>query len=486
MLRKEAIQLYHKVSRDPLYSEIFLYPLEILAIDSPIVQRLRALSQLAAAQLSYQCATHTRFSHSLGVMHVSGLYASHIFGENTPEFRLCRMAGLLHDAGHGPFSHQFDDVVYASLGYEEGHDQFRERLLLEKLPYYMRLEFEGSPERFKKHVIEDLEMVFGTVPNEPFKELAKMVNEIFLGEKHGNPLFNIVQGPLGADRMDFVLRDAYFSGVKHYGTVPLDRIIRNSSILKRGDKSVLSYNLKVVDDVYTVLFGRFMMYKNVYFHKTSRAADMMIQELLRKCMDFLDFENALNNLDEFLQLTDNYVIERTELLFNQTDNPSQSLREGHDIIHRLKCRDLWKLVVEIPFSATGIDPGSISKSLGEEKLAEMKKRIEMKLDEGSFEEEDLPKIKDVMERFDDLFIVDTPYKLTLVHPDEFLSNSVYINDEKGQVMTFEEFEKAYPTYKLMSGNMLQLVRIYAKEDVRDLISKYNLLPPSHTQLTTRW
>ncbi len=478
--------MYHKVSRDPLYSEIFLYPLEILAVDSPIVQRLRSLSQLAGAQMSYPSATHTRFSHSMGVMHVSGLYAAHIFGEESPEFRICRMAGLLHDAGHGPFSHQFDDVVYSALGYEEGHDQFRERLLTEKLPIYMRSQYEKASKRFKKHVLEDLETLFGTVPKAPFKELAQRINDVFNGEGHGDPLFNIVQGPLGADRMDFVLRDAYFSGVKHYGTVPHDRIIRNASILKRDGKDVLSYNLKVVDDIYTVLFGRFMMYKNVYFHKTSRAADMMIQELLRNCMDFLDFEKALGDLNEFLQLTDSYVVERTELLFNQTDKPSSALLQAHEIIQRLKRRDLWKLVVEIPFSATGIDPGSISKSLGEEKLEEMKKELHKKLYEKAIDEEDVAAAMRLLKEFDDLFMVDTPYKLTLVHPDEFLSNSVYINDEKGEVMTFEEFEKAYPTYKLMSGNMLQLVRIYIKEDFRYLISKYNLLPQSHTQLTTRW
>ena len=479
--------MYHKVSRDPLYSEIFLFPLEILAVDSPVIQRLRMLSQLAGAQMSYPSATHTRFSHSLGVMHVAGLYATHLFGENSPEFRLCRLAGLLHDAGHGPFSHQFDDVVYSGLGYDEGHDQFREHLLLEKLPKYMEEKFENSPQIFKKHVMEDLELVFGKMPKKPFEEIVIKINEIFKGEKFGDPLFNIVQGPLGADRMDFVLRDAYFSGVKHYGTVPLDRIIRNSSILKDATgKDVLSYNLKVVDDIYTVLFGRFMMYKNVYFHKTSRAADMMIQELLKKSMNFLNFEKSLNNLDEFLQLTDSYVIERTEMLFHQTDKPSKNLKEAHEIIQRLKRRDLWKLVVEIPFSTTGIDPSTISKSLGEEKLEEIRKKIQNSLELGKVRAEDKDKVEHILKNFDDIFIVDTPYKLTLVHPDEFLSNSVYINDGNGKVMTFEEFEKAYPTYKLMSGNMLQLVRIYAKEDVRDLMVKYDFIPFTNTQLTTRW
>lgn len=478
--------MYHKVSRDPLYSEIFLYPLEILTVDTPVVQRLRMLSQLAGAQMSYPSATHTRFSHSLGVMHVSGMYASHLFGENSSQFRLCRLAGLLHDIGHGPFSHQFDDVVYSSLGYKEGHDQFRERLLLEKLPECMKKKFDSSPKRFKEHVMKDVEQTFGKVPKYPFKELMKRVNKIFIGEKIGDPTFNIVQGPLGADRMDFVLRDAYFSGVKHYGTVPLNRIIRNSSISKKNERDVLAYNVKVVDDIYTVLFGRFMMYKNVYFHKTSRAADMMIQELLRNATKVLDFKKSLGDLNMFLQLTDNYVIERMEMLYQNSEKKTKELERSHEIIQRLKNRELWKLVIEIPFSATGIDPTTISKSLGEETLNNIKMRLKKLVESGNVNEHDHERMEELLREFNNLFVIDTPYKLTLVHPDEFLSNRVYIRGESGKVMTFEEFEHEYPTYKLMSGNMLQLVRIYAKKDIRDLISRYRLIQKDEIKTTTRW
>lgn len=477
------------MSRDPLYSEIFLYPLEILAIDTPVVQRLRMLSQLAGAQMSYPGATHTRFLHSLGVMHVSGMYAAHLFGENSPQFKLCRLAGLLHDVGHGPFSHQFDDVVFSSLGYREGHDQFRERLLLEKLPEYMKMKFDSSAETFKKYVMEEIELVFGNIPEEPFKALMEKVNDIFTGEKIGEPLFNVVQGPLGADRMDFVIRDAYFSGVRHYGTVPMNRIVRNSLITSRDERKVLAYNLKVVDDIYTVLFGRFMMYKNVYFHKTSRAADMMIQELLKNAMEPLNFARCLEDLDCFLQLSDNLVFEGMNLLYQQgikSGNLSKNVRDAHEIIQRLKRRDLWKLVIEIPFSATGIDPSTISKSLGDETLKKMKERLKNLIDNSKINEKDLEAAKALLKNFDEIFVVDTPYKLTLVHPDEFLSNRVYIQDNDGKVMTFEEFEHKYPTYKLMSGNMLQLVRIYMKNDIRDLIYRYDLIPKESIETTTRW
>ncbi len=439
--------------------------------------------------MSYPGATHTRFSHSLGTMHVSGMYAAHLFGKNSPQYKLCRLAGLLHDVGHGPFSHQFDDVVFSALGYEEGHDQFRERLLLEKLPECMKENFDFSGATFKKSVMKEIEVIFGSVPKQPFKAVMEKVNNIFVGEKLGDPLFNIVQGPLGADRMDFVIRDAYFSGVRHYGTVPMNRIVRNSLIANRDDQKVLAYNLKVVDDIYTVLFGRFMMYKNVYFHKTSRAADMMIQELLRKAMKPLDFAGHLKDLDSFLQLSDDTVFEGMNLLYHQSIKSgklTKDVREAHEIIQRLKRRDLWKLVVEIPFSATGIDPSTISRSLGDETLKKMKERLKEMIKDSKINSKDLEAAKELLKDFEDLFVVDTPYKLTLVHPDEFLSNRVYIQDSDERIMTFEEFEREYPTYKLMSGNMLQLVRIYIKKDFRDLIYRYSLIPKESIDMTTRW
>lgn len=148
--------MYYKVSRDPIHSEIFLYPLEILAVDTRPVQRLRYLSQLVGAELVYPGATHTRFAHSLGVMHICGLYGSRLF-EDQSKRRIVRLAGLLHDVGHGPFSHQFDDVVYAKMGLKDGHDEYRKRILLELMPYEMMKSYKKiSDPRMKMAIREDL------------------------------------------------------------------------------------------------------------------------------------------------------------------------------------------------------------------------------------------------------------------------------------------------------------------------------------------
>jgi len=238
-----------------------------------------------------------------------------------------------------------------------------------------------------------------------------------------------------------------------------------------------------------VLFGRFMMYKNVYFHKTSRAADMMVQDFLNHSIVPLKLGHYLENLDDFLKLTDDFVIHQIEFMHDlkiYDDEMRDDVEKAYVTIQRLKVRDLWKLIVEIPYTTTGIDPGSVSRSLGDEILKKMKKNLETLIASPKIEDTDMEVAKKLFDDFDDTFVIDTPYKLTLFYPDEFLSTKVYIHNDANDLMTFEEFEKKYPTYKLMSGNMLQLVRIYSKKDVRTFLKKYNLIPTDGLELTTRW
>jgi len=512
--------LYYKVSKDPIYSEIFLYPLEIVTCDTKIVQRLRKLSQLVGAEWVYPGATHTRFAHSLGVMHVSGLYASRLFNDPS-RIRIIRLAGLLHDIAHGPFSHQFDDTIYKKLGFEEGHDEYREILLLKKLPEEIIERIKRvKEERLVKALKEDIELTLGQSNGnleEDIKELCVKINEVFKGEKSGGIEFNIVQGPLGADRLDFVLRDSYHSGVKNYSTVALDRIVRNSYIVKINNENILCYDVKVIDDIYSFLFGRFMMYKNVYFHKTSRAVDLMIQELLNKINEALDLKDLVLDLDSFVELTDEYVInivvnefkkivkkisktknkdEKTikKLLLNddlknlELTSKELLIIDAYKILDRISKRDLWKMVVELPFTITGIDPSAIAESVGKNALKEIKNRMEDLLKRGKIKKTDCEILKQVLENFDKFFKIDTPYKLTLFHPSEFDSTKVFLyNGKNSKVYRFSDFEQKYPSYRLMLNNLIQLVRIYVTEDIRIILKKYSLIPEDgEIKTPTRW
>ncbi|ABS61014.1 HD domain-containing protein [Fervidobacterium nodosum] len=498
--------MYYKVSRDPIYSEILLYPLEILVIDTKAMQRLRYLSQLVGSEYVYPGATHTRFAHSLGVMHLSGVYAEHLY--DTPDkVRILRLAGLLHDIGHGPFSHQFDDVVYKKLGFKDGHDEYRHRLLREYFPKEMKKKYDEAPAKLKKAVIEDLEITLGELSNnmeDNFAQLMEEVIKVYEGEEHGTIDFAIVQGPLGADRLDFVLRDSYYAGTRGFGTGAIDRLIRNAMIVNKDNESILAYDSKVVDEIYTILFGRFMMYKNVYFHKTSRAADMMIQELLELSYKALRLDERVMNIHSFLDLTDQTIINEVIYKFNDLveqyggdEETKQSLLKyeidlqpleldivmAYEIVERLKSRNLWKLVLETPFSIEGVDPSLVSQGIASDLLQKIRLKLERSYEIA--DEEDKRIILYMINNFDDVFRIDTPYKLTIVHPEEFLRSNIYII-KKNHLMTFEEYVKNYPAYNFMKSNLIQIIRIYVTKDVREILEKYKMLPETVTEITTRW
>ncbi|NUU95880.1 metal-dependent phosphohydrolase [Marinitoga sp. 1135] len=503
-------KLYFKVSRDPIYSEIFLYPLEIVIADTPLVQRLRYLSQLAGAEYVYPSATHTRFSHSLGVMHIAGLYANKLFEDNHQKIRIIRLAGLVHDLGHGPYSHQFDDVIYKRMGLDDGHDEYRKKILNTKLieqAYNVYKKLNDS--RTKKDFLKDLSLTVKREISdnekeikEALKEVMNMINELFEAENTGgSPEFNIVQGPLGADRLDFVLRDSYYAGTRDFGTGDLDRIIRNASIKTSNGKEKLCYNIKIIDNIYTVLFARFMMYKNVYFHKTSRAADQMIQEILRLADDILDIKSRVEDLDKFVSLTDQRIINEIEMvyeeLYEKKNNElfsispelmqkSDKVAKAYELVKRLKSRDLWKLLIEIPFSTTGLDPSVISVSVAENVLKQLKTNIEKTI-KTDIPKEDKQELSYILDNFENLFIIDTPYKLSLMHPKEFLSSDVSILDYNGDILRFDEVFERYPAYKFMESNLIQISRIYLTEDKREILRKYDLVPKiGGINLTTRW
>lgn len=512
-------KLYHKVSRDPVHGEIRLYPLEMVVADTKPVQRLRFLSQLAGAEFVYPGATHTRFVHSLGTMHICGLYSERIFPGDYKRYRVLRLAGLLHDVGHGPYSHQFDEVAFPKAGVERGHDDHRRRIILEYLPKEIeeRLSWTGDI-RVLNALRDEQELLelSGRDMMDAIFTLLEEVVRVFDGEEEATVEFNIVQGPLGADRLDFVLRDSYFSGTRHFGTGALDRLVAHAAIADDGTER-LCYSIKVIDDIYTVLFGRFMMYKNVYFHKTSRAADLMIQKILELSYEPLRFKNRIHDLEAFMELTDQRILNEIEIVFDsavhrlsnesgaEPDDVKNRLINGdaamldllsedeklilqaYIILLRLKRRDLWKLVVERPISTTGVDPAVVSYSVAQDILEKMKRRLKVVLNDTSIPSDERALLEEIYEDFDEIFIVDTPYKLSLMHPEEFTGSGVYLLDENtGKVMSFEDFEKLYPTYRLLSNNLIQLVRIYTRKDVRETLRRYGIVPESKLQITTRW
>ena len=493
-----------KVARDPLLGEIRLSPLEMLIADIPSIQRLRSVSQLSGAEKVYPGATHTRFLHSLGVMHIAGLYAEHL-QLDPHKSRLLRLSGLFHDIGHGPYSHQFDEVVYARAKIAGGHDDQRARILREVVPEQMLEAYRNRmKEYWRKEVQKDLRLsgFLESAASDTdeailaaFAELCREVNALFEGEALGTPFFNIVQGPLGADRMDFVLRDAYYSGTSQYGTVDLQRIIRNSSIVAVKGVERLCYDEKVIDNIYAVLFGRFMMYKNVYFHKTARAADLMLQKILELLYKPLGLEAIVHSPTEFVKWSEPYFLQQLWKLYHNRDTLSAENKTLVEAAFQLwedySSRNLWKMIREVSFSIAGLDPGSIANSVGMETLSRLKSSIQKFLNQnGELQPEERRRFEHMLAAPEEVFHIDTPYKLSLAHPAEFFTNQVYIvssAQENRKLIDFEEFLKENPFYQTLSNSLLQIVRIYVDSADRDLLQKYRLVPKKEPlNLTTRW
>ena len=483
--------LTFKVSRDPIHSEIRIYPLELAFVDSPLLQRLRGLSQLCGAQLAYPGATHTRFAHSLGTMYVSGAYADSLWGDDPAKVTLIRLAGLLHDVGHGPFSHQFDDSILKHTKYKD-HDGYRLKLLKEVAPNLALETISTFPEHLREQVKVQLKWVTSSdeLSESNLSQLIERVLAVYEGEESGTPEFNVVQGLLGADRLDFLLRDAFFSGTLHFGGAPIDRLTRNAKVIDNK----LAYSTKVIDDIYSVLFTRFMMYKNVYFHKLGRAADMMVQEILRRSKDFVDYNSILENPLNYLSLTDQKLLTIIELKAMEREDS-----ELLDLINRYRFRKTWKLLMEVPFSMEGVDPIAYVQAFEEETLRHIRELLRDLLDgeENSLEgnrfnlsESDKELLEDVISAPERFIKIDAPFRLTLVEPKEFYDTNLLLYDGVlDKVMTFDEFIRTWPTYKLFREGPVQLLRIYVTDNrLRDilLIVKGKLFMRLKGKSVTRW
>jgi HD superfamily phosphohydrolase len=210
-------------------------------LDSPLLQRLRHIRQLGFAYLVYPGANHSRFEHSLGTMHLAAVMSRYLDLDER-EFRLVTLAALLHDCGHGPFSHATEPFMREFVG--RGHEQID--YLLEAEPF--------------TKLLADASIEPG--------ELMGILNG-------GHPLSTIIHGDLDVDRMDYLLRDAHYTGVP-YGTVDAQRLIQNTSLSEQG----LVLREGGINAAESLLIARTLMRPAVYVHHVSRIATSMIQHAL--------------------------------------------------------------------------------------------------------------------------------------------------------------------------------------------------------------
>ena len=297
-----------EVIRDPLWDNITLDDAALSLVDSAPFQRLRFVRQLGHAFLVYPGATHSRFEHALGAYHLTkrALATLELRGELTgikEEDRLAvTLAALLHDVGHYPFSHALEEAGFLSHE-EQGEARLSTGVLQERL---VAIGGAGFPGR---------------------------VADLIRGRSR-SPLQGLISGTLDLDKIDYLCRDSRMCGVP-YGTVDVDRLLGALTMVAAGPLGgrTLGVQEKGVSALESLLFAKYQMYRNVYWHHAVRSATCMFKRAARGAV-----QRGLVSQEQIATLTDEELMQR---LLESDRNPlARALRE----------RRLYKRAMDLPAS----------------------------------------------------------------------------------------------------------------------------------------
>nr|QNO53243.1 deoxyguanosinetriphosphate triphosphohydrolase-like protein [Methanosarcinales archaeon ANME-1 ERB6] len=255
-----------KVIKDPLHGYIEIDDLAIAIIDTVEMQRLRRIRQLGFSYLVYPGANHTRFEHSLGVYHLICLLLDRLEVAKEEEQELI-VASLIHDIGHGPYSHVTEPVIKKITG--KSHEDIEDIIFKQEVEIERELEVEVGSAKTIAEVLDELSLdkqkIAGYIKGEGRAEYEE-------GERD---LSKVLNGEIDVDKMDYLVRDSYYTGVA-YGVVDNIRIIQG---LDFANGKVVITEKGILPAEY-LLFSRFLMYPTVYKHHTSRIAQLMFSKAL--------------------------------------------------------------------------------------------------------------------------------------------------------------------------------------------------------------
>jgi len=278
-----------KIINDPVYGFLTIdHPLVYQVISHPYYQRLRRINQMAFAQLVFPGAVHSRLHHSLGAYHLMCNALTELKGKGieitVEEEVAAKIAILLHDVGHGPYSHALENILIPGISHEA------------------------------------ISLLIMRVLNKQFGGQLETAIEIFTGKYHKRFLHQLISGQLDVDRMDYLTRDSFFTGVSE-GVIGYDRILKMLTV-HQGDLMVEEKGIYTIEKF---LVSRRLMYWQVYLHKTVLAAEKMLVKIVQRakelisigiqvpaCSGVLDFflkydgagSHIENHLDKFCMLDD--------------------------------------------------------------------------------------------------------------------------------------------------------------------------------------
>lgn len=296
---------------DPVHGFVRVKEPELAVIDTSAFQRLRLIRQLASAYLAYPGANHSRFEHSIGVMHVAGLACSILEDKGyitQDETSLVRLGALMHDVGHGPFSHVLDELIHEKFGIS--HEDTTQNIV-------------------RRSEIADRLSEYGFSP--------KKMSDLAVGKQTGKKKFlnDIIAGSLSADIMDYLQRDSYYTGAG-FGKVTIERIIDSFEVYENR----LALQRDALYTFESLAVARYEMFKAVYFHKTVRAAESMILRSFEIADDYIHISDT-TDLERYLSRTDESVLH--EILSLRGDN---QVNKSKELVKRYLSRKLIKCVYE--------------------------------------------------------------------------------------------------------------------------------------------
>jgi len=310
-------------------------------IDSAWMQRLRRVPQLQSARWVFPAAEHSRFQHSLGAMHLAGRFAQQLHPSLKAEFpdapsaalleELLRMAGLLHDVGHGPFGHFFDDNFLAD--FDLTHEKVGQRIIREELGDLIRGLRRSPSGTFESGERIDPEWIcylMGKSYTSPTAEHPRWL-------AHLKPLLS---GIYTADNMDYVLRDSYMCGVA-VGPIDIERIMYYSFFSEKG----LTLDRGGIQAFIMFLNARFYLYTNVYYHRTTRGIDLHLKDIFRETMRLVFPFDLNKELHPYLNMTEWTLLEEVAR-WEHADDPERKAL-GHEWRQILDRRLKWRMSHEV-------------------------------------------------------------------------------------------------------------------------------------------
>ncbi|MEM2134287.1 MAG: HD domain-containing protein [Candidatus Freyarchaeota archaeon] len=415
--------------KDPIFGYINISYDEKKIIDTEPAQRLRRIRQLAGSEYVYPAGVHTRFEHSLGTMYLAEELMNSLAQKveiDPIEKSMVKIASLLHDVGHGPFSHIFEALLLRHL--EKTHEDFTTWII-------------------KNSELSDVLNNLGLNSD----KIAKLAVGK-LGQKNRWFLDQIIVSAVDVDKCDYCIRDSYHTG-GDFDSIDIFRLIYTMDILNDN----LAVNLNSISTLETFLIARLELFKTIYFHKASRAVQIMLETAMEKANEELSFMK-FDSVEEYIKL-DDYT------MWSMLDQ----CKASREIINRLKRRELLKVSYErISFAKDEVFSTIVTKDKVRQQIAE-----EI-ADEAGVDKDkvyiDVPTLPSV------------PYHHSIsLEPMEIPIFQVTRQGEKVQ----RNLSEVSNIVEVMKG-FLNIIRVYTNKENREAVAKATesvLGPPYSTKIS---